>query len=197
VARSRRNRDQDPDSIQVPFEDAQPGDGEFPLAKLDEFMVPSRDNTGSSSTITISIPPILDRQLEVLVSSKRFPYATKRDLIRHGVVRHSVWLLTIRESVPRHVQSMCDAIIELCRDDEIATKMEQVFQLLRHRVSHHIDNGDHMEAVGLISQVKQMLREMKPSVWVRKFTQEFDDQFGGYLRLKRREAKAVKEEEEE
>lgn len=168
--------------IDVPFLDAQ--DGEIPLASLDEFIVPGRDDKGGQATITVNIPPALDRQLEILISSHRFPYATKRDLVRHAVLRHVGWLVSIRAHLPRHFLAFAESSIEICRDDEMSLKMETVFTMLEQRIAEHLENGDHSEATRLASTVNQKLRELNPSSWVRRFAERFFRRFGSYLMVK-------------
>lgn len=177
---ARRKEGSSGEFISVPFVDAQ-GEGEIPLAQLDEFIVPGRDDKGGQASITINIPPGLDRQIEVLVHSHRFPYATKRDLVRHAILRHAGWLLGIRQTVPKHFMAFAETSIEICRDDELSMKMEQVFTMLDDRISEHMAVGDHSEVTRLLTMVSQKLRELRPSAWTKRFTERFYKKYKSYL----------------
>lgn len=180
----KRTSTQEPEEkqVHVPFEDGDPTIGEISIAELDEFIVPGSDDKGRKVTITLNIPPLLDRQLDVIMGSRRYPYANKKEIFRHAIFRHTSWLLDIRASVPRHFQTMVEAISEIVRDDESAMKMEQVFLSLEDRISDHIQRGEHMEAIRLVSAVNQRVRGMPPSVWVLRFTERFRIKYGDMLR---------------
>jgi len=165
----------------MPFEDA--GDGEISLSQLDEFIVPGRDDKGGQATITVNVPPAVDRQLDVILGCHRFPYANKRDIVRHALIRHFAWLHGIRESIPRHILSALEASLEVCRDDEVTMKMEQVFLTLQGRVADHESRGDNLEAVRLISIINQKAKQIQPSAWMRRFMERFLGRYGSYLRV--------------
>jgi hypothetical protein len=165
----------------LPFEDAE--EGEMPLTELDEFLVAGRDDKGGQVTVSVNVPPIFDRQLDVILHCRRFPYANKRDIVRHGMIRHCTWLHTIRKSIPRHIMSSLDATVEVCRDDEIATKIEQVFIALADRVAEHTGRGETSEAVRLISIVQQKLRDLKPTSWAKVYGERFNAKYGSYLHV--------------
>jgi len=169
----------------MPFEDSTEGDGEMPLSQLDDFIVAGRDDKGGQVTITVNVPPAIDRQLDVILACRRFPYANKRDIVRHAIIRHFIWLHLIRQSVPRHIMSALEAILEECKDDEVLMKMEQVFLTLQGRIADHEAHGDVLEATRLVSIVNQKARELKPSAWVRRFMDRFLPRYGSYLRINR------------
>jgi hypothetical protein len=180
--RSRRRTATDEASVVVPFEDADPSAGELPLKELDEFVVPGSDDKGRKVTVTFNIHPAMDRQLDVILSSRRFPYANKKELVRHALARHCVWLLSIRQTVPTHYMAMFEAGIELIKEDETAARMERVFMSLEDRVNDHVMKGEQGEALRLISQIHQQLLKLKPSLWMRRFAERFLGQYGRWLK---------------
>ncbi len=180
-ASKRRRTSEREDEVHVPFEDAS-GEGELPLKELDEFVIPGSDDKGRKVTVTFNIHPNLDRQIDVLLNSKRFPYANRRDLLRHAAARHCAWLLSIRKTVPYHYMSMFEADAELIREDEAGMKMERVFLALEDRVNDHVAKGEHGESLRLISQIHQHLLRLKPSLWARRFGERFLSKYGMWLR---------------
>jgi hypothetical protein len=177
----RRRRSQEDEQVVVPFQDADV-DGELLLKELDEFVIPGSDDKGRKVTVTFNIHPNLDRQLDVILGSKRFPYANKKDLLRHAAARHCAWLCQIRKTVPVHYMSMFEADIELIREDEAGMKMERVFLALEDRVNEHVGRGEQGESLRLISQIHQHLLRLKPSMWMRKFGERFFTKYGVWLR---------------
>lgn len=179
-ASKRHRTSKEQEDVQVPFDDAE--EGELPLKELDEFQIPGSDDKGRKVTVTFNIHPMLDRQLDVLLASRRFPYANKKDFLRHAAARHAAWLLSIRKTIPVHHMSMFEASIELIREDEAGTKMERVFLTLEDRVNDHVARGEQGEALRLISQIHQHLIRLKPSMWKQRFSERFLSQYGMWLR---------------
>lgn len=167
--------------IHMPFEDAEPGSPEVPLAELDEFIVPGSDEKGSKVTITFNVPPLLDRQIEVILNSRRFPYVNKKDFFRHAALRHIGWLLDIRMTVPKHFFYFTQTVDEMVRDDEAGMKMEQVFNILHDRLNDHMDRGENGEALRLVSLINQRLKEMRPGTWIKRFSERFFSKYGSWL----------------
>lgn len=199
MANRRRRKDQEEggheDYLQIvaPFLDAEEGSGELPLNKLDEFIVPGGDDKGRKVTITFNIPPLLDRQLNVVLGSKRFPYVNIKDLVRHALVRHMVWLVSIRESVPQHFLAMLHANMEICRDDELTIRGEQAFRMIDERTAEYIKRGEHAEALRLINVVNQSIKNLRPTTWTRKFAARFNQRYGAWLRTNRAAIEAGRE----
>lgn len=183
MARKRRSLDHDADTIAIPYIDADTGEGEMPLAELDEFVIPGSDDKGRKVTVTFNVHPALDRQIDVILASRRFPYANKKDLFRHAVARHCGFLLDIRTKVPRHFMAMFDLDLEIVKDDEASTKMEQVLLALSSSVDEHVQRGEHSEAIRLISQIQQNLSRLKPSTWQKKFSERFFSRYAGWLHV--------------
>lgn len=184
------------EEVHVPFEDADPDAGELPLKDLDEFVIPGSDDKGRKVTVTFNIHPNLDRQMDILLGSQRFPYANKKDLLRHSVARHCAWLLQIRKTIPKHYMAMFDADIELVREDEAGMKMERVFLTLEDRVNDHVTKGEQGEALRLISQIHQNLLKLKPSMWMRRFSERFLGHYGAWLRASKVAEMPNKDDEE-
>lgn len=181
----RRQSNDDDDSILlkgIQFLDAQ-YDGEIPLDEIDEFIIPGADQKGRSVTITFNIPPELDRQLDVVMCSRRFPYVNKKDLIRHAVARHVGWLINeIRKNIPREKFWFFRSIVEAIRDDEALMKMEQVFQILSSRAQEHMNRGEQQELIKLVSHINQSILQMPDSLWVRRFKERFYPVYGSVLK---------------
>ena len=182
--RSKRPRNHDNDeysTIHVPFLDAD-ADGELPLAQLDEFIVPGSDEKGRKVTVSCNIPPMLDRQIDVILAARRFPYANKKDFIRHAIARQVAWIIEIRSSIPQHYLAMFESALEVVRDDEAAMRHEQVLLTLNERITDHIAKGESGEALRLISNIDQKLRRLKSSMWVRRFAERFYSRYSGWLK---------------
>lgn len=171
---SSTDPDAPPDDLQeiasnVRFRDADPDLNERPLADLDNFFIPGRDEKGASQTITIHVPPYLARCVDVMVHSKRFPYVNREDLFRHATVRHLRWLSGIRATIQPQMIPELEAIIEVQRDAEFRMRMEKAFKELDRLVEIYIRSNEQGEAVRLINVIMTRMHKVESSARHREF----------------------------
>jgi len=165
----------------IPFRDADPETTEIPLAELDNFVIPGGDDRGASEHMHLRVPPILRRQIKIILASGRFPYLTEAAFIRHACVRHLYWLVSLRDSIPKHILPTLAAHLEVCREDEMRIQIERVFNKIDERISFHLSRGDHSEVIRLLNLVKNRMQGVQTSVWQRQFWSHFNLKWAGYL----------------
>ena len=154
--RSRRNNNDNEDSgnHSVPFQDANLELGETPLDDIDTFVVPARDEKGAYTTIHFNIPPQMFRQLQIVVKSGRFPYLDISDFIRHACMRHLRFCVDIRESIPGHVYTSTEALMEVCRDNELRLRVAAAFEEIDRQITGHMDRLEIADAIRLLTILK-------------------------------------------
>ena len=148
---------------------------------LDEFLTSGHDDHGQSVRLFFRCPPALERVLEVLRDSHRFPYSTIPDIIRHGVIRHAEWLHRLEPDMPRHFLSGLHAIDEVCRDTEMLTKLQQTFAKVDRMVESALVRGDNTEAQRLLSVCRSQMLKLPESRWKRDFLEQFARKYARYL----------------
>jgi len=153
----------------VDFKDADMEAGEVPLNELDNFFVPGRDEKGASQAITIHVPPYLARCLNVLVHSKRFPYVSLEELVRHAAVRHAFWLNAIRVTIQPQMMPMLDMVLEANKDAEFRIKAESAMRLIDGKIDYYMRANEVGEAVKLIGFIMHRVREVEGSAKQREF----------------------------
>jgi len=153
----------------VPFRDANKEIGETPLADLDNFHIPGRDDKGASQAIAFHVPPILARCIDIMVHSKRFPYVNREDFCRHAAVRHLGWLNEIRTTVQPSMMPQLEVVLEVLRDAEFRLRMERAFKELDRLVEVYMRRGEQAEAVRVISLIVTRMREVESSANQREF----------------------------
>ena len=178
----RRRRHPESTPSDIPFRDADTTIGEVPLDELDTFVVPGTDDRGNGEHMQLRMPPFIRRQIKVVLSSGRFPYLTEASFIRHAVVRHLAWLVSIRHSIPKHIIPALAAMLEVYRDDEMRIQVEEVLEKIDRRISFHLGRGDHMEVVRLLNLVKGRMVGVQDSSWLRHFWDHFEQKWAGYLK---------------
>lgn len=167
----------------IPFRDADPSTGELPLDDLDTFLIPSRDEKGVSAHLSLNVPPFMDRYIQIVLRSGRFPYVRGADLIRHAIYRHLHWLSEIRQSMPKSQLAGMDAVIEICRDDEIRMQTEAAFSRLNERIESHYLQQNFSEAIRLLTLVKTRIDQVQSSPWKTKFVKDLWERHGHMLNV--------------
>jgi hypothetical protein len=154
------------------------------MPKLDpiEFRIPATDTKGHNARHWFRCIPVMARQVEQIIQSKKFPYRTKGDLLRHALHRHMGWLLSI-EPVPS-VSGQVDAILEIMRDEEMNNDFSLVFDKMAERVSQHLSSGSHREATRLIITIKNCITNMPDGFWKDKYKKHIEDRYGNIIRDK-------------
>ena len=172
------------DERQVPYRDADPESGEIPLDELDTFIIRATDEKGTSVRQSLNMPPLMERDIAIIIRSGRFPYLRESDFIRHACVRHINWLSSIRQSLPKTMVPQLDVMMELCRDDEMRSRTEEVFTRIEQRVAHHLSRGDNGEVIRLVNLLKVKLEAVDvSSSWRRDFALEFNSRYAMYLKF--------------
>lgn len=180
---------------EIPYIEADPESGEIPLDELDTFVIPARDEKGIGVPVNLHIPPYLERQIEIVVSSRRFPYLRAADFIRHACVRHLAWLVGIRLSLPRHMTPTMSTVLDVFRDAEFEAQVEQAFGHMDRLVTAHINRGDKIEAIRLYVRIRSRLQEAAVCAWRDRFLREFDKKYGYLMLVERRPIELVQESE--
>jgi hypothetical protein len=173
-------------NTEIPYQEADPEQGEIPLDELDTFVIPARDDKGIGVPVTLHIPPYLERQIEIVVASRRFPYLRAADFIRHACVRHLAWLIGIRFSLPRHMHVTMNTISDILRDEEFKHQVEGAFHRMDRLVGDHVNRGDKIEAIRLYVRIRQRVMESTEGSWRERFLKQFDEKYSYLLAVERR-----------
>ena len=164
---------------------------------IDSFKVPTSDEKGHNVHIAFRCMPLWAGHLDKIVSSQKFPYVSRGDVIKHAILRHFHWLEALEE-VPGSVLGQIQLMVDLIEDDLRQQGFETVMEGLKERVSYHMNNGDLGQARRQVLQATKCVEEMPRGFWRDKFQRELKR---GYKELmgtapKARLNKVQKEEEE-
>lgn len=154
MGNNRRRKNDEEGNHSVPFQDANPELGEVPLDDIDTFVVPARDEKGAYTTVHLNVPPHMYRQMQIVVKSGRFPYLDVADFVRHAALRHLRFCVDIRESIPRHVYTATEAIMEVCRDNELRLRVAAAFEEIDKQVTGHMNRLEIPDAIRLLTILK-------------------------------------------
>jgi hypothetical protein len=145
-----------------------------------QFIIPASDAKGHSEREWFRTQPGHDRQADIILRSKRFPFKTKGDLIRWCFVVGMERLLAM-EDIDGHWLMQCAAMNEILRDEMYQQDFMATFEAMSRVVSKHQEMGATGEVRRLVSDMLNQVRKMPDGYWRDKFIKEIDDKFGHYL----------------
>ena len=141
-----------------------------------QFRVPASDAKGHATRLWFRCQPGHAHQLEMIIQTRRFPYRTKGDLLRHALVRHFHYLEAIAP-IPS-VTAEVDAILEILRDEEFSSDFIFMFDKLGSQISKHIGEGSVGEARRLLLAVQNRIEGMPDCYWKDKYKSELSTRYG-------------------
>lgn len=186
-------RKTDPDSMggaaEIGFQDLY-DEPEWNVDELDfsheEWVVPATDAKGHSVRESVRIPPVMHRAIEVLVASKRFPYKTVGDFVRHAIYRNLFFCHRRADDVPRHLLSVAESVIVQMRDEHQMMTMRAAIEATVKTLSQHATDGNVAMVRQIIGQIHSMLSQIdKNSAWKKQFLRQFAQQCSGYYQVLR------------
>lgn len=140
--------------------------------QAERFLVKATDAKGHSVRVWCSCQPGHARQLDRFLASKKFPYRTKGDIIRHAIYRHLYWLQSLPGKQIPSVMSEVDAILDIMSDEQFASDLRLVFDRLGVRINEHVGKGCFEEAARLLLQVRARVDQMPECHWRREYVKE-------------------------
>ncbi len=148
---------------------------------VEEFLCPGQDDRGTSHRLHFRVTPVTERALEVLRDSKRFPYKTVSDIVRHAVARHVAWLHQLETTIPKHFLAGLTAVDEVVRDSEIMTAVSETFRKLDANIQAHQSVGDDAEAIRVLSMARSQIAKIPDCRWKRNFLIQFSTKYAALL----------------
>ena len=150
---------------------------EVPVEELDTFVIAGRDDRGAHMTINISVPPAMVRACQIIVRSLRFPYIDVAALVRHAIKRHVYWITAQRNSIERHMLPSLESIMEVARDDDMRTRVEEALARTEAQIDRHMRSGESAEALKMLGAIRSKLDNVQDSTWTRRFKGEIEHKY--------------------
>lgn len=149
--------------------------------RVGDFLVPSKDNHGHSERIYPHIQPGWIVEMESIVKSRRWPYRSMADVVRHAINRHLHWLNAMYP-IPS-VLGQVDAILDVVRVEELYHDFDSLFDAASSAVQKHISKGNARMAQQLLRDIKRRLDDMpEDSDWKETYMREFENRFGNIMK---------------
>lgn len=133
-----------------------------------QFRVPSVDSKGHSTRVWASLQPMHLQTIDILCQSRKFPYRTRGDFIRHAIVRHIHWLEKMYKPV-NSVTGALDAMNALLRDAEFRAEFTEYIGKLNKQIVALEREGDDPAARRLLLETLRCVESMPDGYWKDKY----------------------------
>lgn len=147
----------------------------------EDFIIPGQDQNGNSIREFCRVVPLLDRAMDVIQGSRKFPFRTKGDLMR-WCIKTGVERLDKMEPIAGSVLAQCEAMLGILRDEELNHAFLTVFHTMVATIGMHVQAQALGEARRVIATMQGQIQRMQDGYWRTRYLKELDDKFGHLMR---------------
>lgn len=154
-----------------------------------DWIVPGQDHNGNSVREWFRCQPTMDREIEVILTARKFPFRVKGDLLRWAVWE-GIKKLNRMEDIPTSMFNVAEIMIKTSREAEMWHKFRTSIEVTKKAVQDYVDTGNEEEALKLLSAIKAEVIKIEEDVWRRNYLEALEKEFGHiWERNKKRAAK--------
>jgi hypothetical protein len=139
--------------------------------------IPGSDTKGHSVKKAFRITPQLEMQIEMVLNSKKFPYRTEAELLRHALVK-LLKHLDKKESPKDSIMPQIMNIINTVRREEENREFSDVIGKVVNEVSALIAAGNGGRAKDLLEKVLENVDQIQDVYWKEKYKNEIVSKVG-------------------
>lgn len=156
-------------------------DGNLLQSKYDpsDFIVAPSDSKGVSYRLTFRIPPDLEKGLDSILASQRFPFTTRGDILRWATLR-GVKELEQMEGIAS-VSKRVDILTTLLNEESSHAEFMSIFGHLQESVSRYMADQAQDQAVRVVAMAKYQFEGMPEGHWKTRYLEELEKKFGQLL----------------
>lgn len=185
MSRIRAPKQNKAGSEYIPQDNTFADDGS-PLPPIDmtynskEFFNPASGGGGGGDTESLSssqsfrCTPLADRQLEIFLNSKRFPYyVTKGDMLRHALHRHLIFLSRLAPELPSMLPAI-ESIKETQRHQYDMAVFEDQFAAIEKTIGMLASRGQWDQARQMVTKIYQDAKRIEDEHWRDYYTTQLE-----------------------
>jgi hypothetical protein len=147
-----------------------------------DFFVAPSDGKGVSYRLTFRVPPDMEKSLDQIVASNRFPFGTRGDVLRWAV-QEGIRKLESMEPVSS-VTKRIDILSNLMNEDRAHSEFMSTFTQLEDQVNRYLAEQSQEQAIRVIALTKHHFEQMPDGYWRDRYLAELKKRFGSYLNSK-------------
>lgn len=145
-----------------------------------DFVIPASDAQGHSTKVGFRCNNAYVRRINIFISSKKFPYKTPSDLLRHALDRHLKYLSQLEPEIGVEMASI-EVVNEIINAKQERIDFGKSFEKLSLTVQDLLSRGAQGEAKRLVLEVSGKVERMDEGYWRDWYSQEIKNRFGYLL----------------
>lgn len=171
-----------PPLLKTPMKKSDPGlvdeHGNALDAKYDpaQFHVSPTDAKGVSYRLTFRVPPDMEKGIDQVLASKRFPFTTRGDVLRWGT-QQALKLLEKMEPVVS-VSKKVEILSTMLQEEASHSEFMATFNHLQEAVERYMGDSAPEQATRVVAMAKHQFESMPPGYWRDRYLEELNKRFG-------------------
>ena len=157
------------------------GDGNSLPQKYDpaDFIVAPSDAKGVSYRLTFRVPPDLEKAIDQILASNRFPFTTRGDVLR-WVTLQGIKQLEKMEPVTS-VTKRIDILTTILNEEAVHSEFMAIFNHLEESVARYMADSAPTQASRVVAMAKHQFEGMPDGHWRDRYLEELHKRFGQLL----------------
>jgi hypothetical protein len=131
-----------------------------------------------------------DRQIDIILASRKFNYISRGDLLRHSLHRHLAWLLKIEPEVVS-IMPAIETIRELTKQQADMAQYNKTIEDLQKTLDDMLLLGQREKVISLVNQTYYNASKIQDEVWRELYMKKIKDRYGAYLTIDSDQTKGV------
>lgn len=138
----------------------------------DEFCLTASDEKGHSLPVSTRVAPSMAMQLDIILSSKQWPFRTKGDIVRTALIKYFKYL-EVEKPIPGSMLGHILAVEEIVRWNEAQKQFLETISQAEALVKG-LSYSDPDIARTVLLDIKEAIDKMPDGPWRFKFVREYE-----------------------
>lgn len=144
------------------------------------FNVAPADNKGVSYRLTFRVPPDMEKSIDAIIASHRFPFQTRGDVLRWTTLKGCRELEKM-EGVPS-VTKRVDILSNLLNEESAHSEFMSIFNHLEESVARYMADEAPDQATRVVAMAKYQFEAMPDGHWRSRYLEELNKRFSHLLK---------------
>lgn len=148
----------------------------------EDFICAPADSRGISYRLTFRVMPDIEKSLDQIVASNRFPFATRGDVLR-WCTREGLRALGNMEPVTS-VTKRIDLVSGVLAEESAHADFMHIFVALEESTNKYLADQAPAQAMRVLALAKHNFEMMPEGFWRSRYLEELDKRFGHLMKIK-------------
>lgn len=147
----------------------------------DSFIIPAGDDRGHSTRLQFRSSPAYGRRIDEIVHSRKFPYKTHSDLLRHALDRHLKYLNELEPELKLDMARI-DVINRIINRKQEEIDFMNSIESLTQTVHDFVAKGADQKALETLREILEEVDQVQDEYLRNSYRDEVKKRFGYLMR---------------